>query len=385
MSEMENSGGQDKSEDPTPKRKQDAHEKGQVPRSRELNTSLVLLASALLLLSQGDRIGAGLSSMMRHGLTIDRAVLFENERVSLALFSRALFDAFGLFVPFILVLVLVVLVTPALIGGWSFSTKAVAPKLSRISPLPGFKRMFSVNGLLELCKATLKVALVGAIAAQFIHSTSDKLIAMSSFDYPIAIGLSLEMVGSLFLILSLSTLLIAAIDVPFQLWHHKKQIKMSRHEVKDESKQTEGDPEIKSRIRRLQLEASRRRMMIELPRADVVITNPSHYAVALKYDDKNMKAPMVIAKGVDLIALRIRELAAAHKIPLYEAPPLARALFYSTELNREIPAGLYYAVAQVLAYIFQLRVSTKTGQKPTKPASIDVPDEYLQRPTMPPT
>ena len=381
MSETENAGGQDKSEDPTPKRKQDAHEKGQVPRSRELNTSLVLLASALLLLNQGDRIGAGLASVMRQGLIVDRAVLFDNERFSLAIFSKALIDAFALFVPFILVLLFVVLVTPALIGGWSFSTKAVAPKFSRINPMAGFKRMFSVNGLLELCKATLKVALVGAVAAQYIYSTSDKLIGMSSFEYSVAISLSLEMIGSLFLILSLSTLLIAAIDVPFQLWHHKKQIKMSRHEVKDESKQTEGDPEIKSRIRRLQLEASKRRMMVELPKADVVITNPSHYAVALKYDDKNMKAPMVIAKGVDLVALRIRELAAAHKIPLYEAPPLARALFYSTDLNREIPVGLYYAVAQVLAYIFQLRVSTKTDQKPTKPISIDVPDEYSHHPT----
>ncbi len=381
MSESENSGGQDKSEDPTPKRKQDAREKGQVPRSLELNTSLVLLASSLLLMSQGDRIGAGLAAVMRQGLTIDRAVLFENERLSLAIFSKSLIDAFVLFVPFVLVLLLVVLLTPALIGGWSFSTKAVAPKFSRINPLAGFKRIFSVHGLLELCKATLKVALVGVVAAQFIVSAIDKLVALSSFDYPIAISLSLELIGSLFLVLSLSTLLIAAIDVPFQIWHHKKQIKMSRHEVRDESKQTEGDPEVKSRIRRLQQEISKRRMMAELPTADVVITNPSHYAVALKYNDKNMKAPMVIAKGVDLVALRIRELAVAHKIPVYEAPPLARALFYSADLNREIPAGLYYAVAQVLAYIFQLRVSARTGQKPAKPASIDVPDEYLHHPS----
>jgi flagellar biosynthetic protein FlhB len=275
-----------------------------------------------------------------------------------------------------LILLLAVLVTPMFIGGWSFSKKAMAPKMSRVNPLKGIKRVFGLKGLMELVKSLAKVALVGCVAGLFIWNYFSELLSLGRLPVGQAIMRALELGGWLFLLLSIATLVIAAIDVPFQLFQHNKQLKMSKQEVKDENKHTEGDPEVKGRIRRLQQEMANSRMMEEVPKADVIVTNPTHYSIALKYDDNKMGAPILVAKGTDLIAFRIRELGKQNNITIFEAPPLARALYHTTELNQEIPADLYYAVAQVLAYVFQLKRAKHPGERPEKPNNLDIPEEY---------
>ena len=373
MAEGQSKDSQEKTEEPTAKKKKDAKQKGQVPRSRELNTTVVLLASALTLFAMGDSIGVSITEILKSNLTIERALIFGPEKKIISAFTSTLVDMLVLFIPYILVLVLVVLLSPGLIGGWSFSAKAMAPKMSRLSFIKGIKRIFGLKGLMELVKSVLKVALVGLVATLFIWHYFAELMALGTLSPGQAIIRAINILAWLFLILSVATVLIAAIDVPFQIMQHMKELKMSKQEVKDEHKQTEGNPEVKGRIRRLQQEMANSRMMEEVPKADVVVTNPTHYSIAIKYDENNMGAPIVIAKGVDLIALRIREIANHNNIILFEAPPLARALYYSTEINTEIPYDLYHAVAQVLAYVYQIKTH---GTAAIVPDSIEIPDEY---------
>lgn len=371
------SSGQERTEEPTAKRLQDAKDKGQVARSRELNTTVILLVGASFLLFMGDRLGSGLNFLMKKGLVIERSWAFDAEILPY-IFGEAMWSALILFLPFMLALVVAALMTPALMGGWSFSAKAMAPKFSKINPIKGLKRVFSLKGLMELVKALAKVLLVAGAATLLIMSLFGDLTALGSLGLKQAMAHAFNMLGWSLLVLSSVMILISAIDVPFQLWQHKKQLKMTKQEVKDEHKNTEGDPEVKGHIRKMQQEMAMRRMMDEVPSADVVVTNPTHFAVALRYEDSRMRAPIVVAKGVDLTAGRIREIAQEHNVPLFEAPPLARALFASTDLNSEIPDNLYLAVAQVLAYVFQLRAKRKKGtQKPRPPGDLSVPDEYL--------
>ncbi len=376
MAEPGQNESQEKTEEPTPKKREDAKKRGQAPRSREFNTSVVLLASSIGLLALGDGLVKGMAGIFKAGLTIEREMLFSRDVRLVSEFGGALTEMFKVFSPYILLLLVVALAGPMLVGGWTFSLKAAAPKMSKINPLKGLKRIFSVKGLMELVKALIKVCLIGSAVVFFIWSYSSELLSLGNMQHESAIIRGLEITGWLFLALSAVTLAIAMIDVPFQLWQHTKQLRMSKQEIKDEHKRTEGDPEIKGRIRKTQQEMAMSRMMEEVPQADVIVTNPTHFAVAIKYDPDVMSAPVVIAKGADLIALRIRELGRAHAVPVYEAPPLARALYYSVELKQEIPSGLYFAVAQVLAYVFQLR-DVRPGQPaPEKPEDLKVPEAY---------
>jgi len=266
------------------------------------------------------------------------------------------------------------LAAPLAIGGWSMSGKAIAPDFSRLSPASGLGRMFGARSWMELAKALAKFAVVAVVAVIVLKVNAGKLIGLGSAPVDVAIGHAVSLSGQALLALTAALVLIAAVDVPFQLWQYRKDMRMTKEEVRQEFKESEGSPEVKGRIRALQREMAERRMMEAVPKADVIVVNPTHYAVALRYDEKNMRAPQVVAKGVDLIAARIREVATENKVPIFEAPPLARALHRSVEIGDEIPAGLYVAVAQVLTYIFQLRTAMAgRTPRPTLP-SIEMPD-----------
>ncbi len=371
----ENQDGQEKSEEPTAKRLQESKQKGEVPRSRELNTTLILMASAIGLLTMGRGIGDGLAEIVRSSLSIDRRMIYEPMMAIKNLFSTLL-DAFILISPLISLMVISVFLSPMMIGGFTFSAKKIKPKLSNMSPLKGAKKLFGTQGLMELAKSLLKVGLVGGLGALLIIKLFDDILRIGHYEFATAYSKTTEMTAWYFLAVCSTIIIISAIDIPFQIWQHKKQQRMTKKEVKEERKSTEGSPEVKSKIRGLQMEAAMRRMMEEVPKADVVITNPTHYAIALKYEDGKMGAPKLVAKGTELVAARIREIAAENEVPIVSAPPLARAIYFSTELEQEIPSRLYLAVAQILAYIYQLKQATSAGmQTPDLPTDLDVPDD----------
>lgn len=358
---------QDRTEQPTPKRREDARKKGDVPRSRELTMTGVMLAgSASMLFMSGpiaDRIGRTFAESFR----LERENLFDAAFLPKAL-ATALENAVLGLLPLAAVLIIAVFASAVLIGGWSFSMKAASFKGQRINPISGFKRIFSANSLVELTKALAKFGVILAIAVAWLWSSMDELLVLGRQPVLSAIPNALQISALSLLVVSCGLVFIAGIDVPFQIWNHQKKLRMTRTEVRDEFKETEGRPEVKSRIRMLQQQAATQRMMEDVPTADVVITNPTHFAVAIRYDDTRMGAPKVVAKGRDNLAARIREIADEHRVPLFSAPPLARALFRSTKIGQEIPNGLYTAVAQVLAYIFRLREGLEPGQAvPEKP------------------
>lgn len=369
----DNDTSQERTEEATPRRLEKAREEGQIPRSRELATMAVLLAGAGGLLVFGRSLGAALESIMRNSFSLERGAIFDTRQMGIHLLASAQEAALAVS-PLLLLLLLAAVAGSVGIGGLLFSSKAIAPKFSRLNPIKGLGRMFSLRSLIELAKAIAKVALVLAVAILILDLRTEDLLRMASEPVLPAMEHVLWTLGWSFFFLSAATLLIAAIDVPFQLYDHRKKLRMTRQEIKDEYKDTEGKPEVKSRIRQLQREMAQRRMMQEVPKADVVITNPSHYAVALKYDQKTMAAPVVVAKGADEVAFKIMEIAREHKVEVLRTPPLTRAVYHNTELGEEIPDGLYMAIAQVLAYVFQLRQFRK-GQAP-KPV---LPDFQIPR------
>lgn len=358
---------QERTERATPKRREDARKKGDVPRSRELTMTLVMLSGATAILMLAAPMGGSLVMHFREALVIDRARVFDTGQMAVALGETAAGILGGL-APLAAILIGAVFLGSLLIGGWSFSVEAVAPKLERIDPLKGCKRLFSANSLNELLKALAKFAVVGAIAMAWLWYSIEDLSGLGRESVELGIAHAFRICGMSLLVVSTGLLLIAGADVPFQLWQYQKKLRMTRQQVKEEFRETEGRPEVKSRIRMLQQQVATRRMMEELPKADVVITNPTHFAVALRYDDAVMGAPKVVAKGKDLVAARIREVAGEHGVPLFEAPPLARVLYRTTAIGDEIPASLYTTVAQVLAYIYQLDRKRSAGQRrPHKP------------------
>jgi flagellar biosynthetic protein FlhB len=376
---QENEDGQEKTEEATPKRLEEAREKGQVPRSRELTTMAMLLMAAVSMSLMGRHMVEQLGQIMHHGLEIERAKLFDHWAV-IELLGSALGQAALVVAPFLLVMLVTAFAAPIALGGWSFSTESLAFKPEKLNPLQGMKRIFAVRGLVELVKSLAKFLLIGSVGAGLLWHYLPELMGLGRESVESGLAHTGSILSKSFIALSAALLLIAAVDVPFQLWDHAKNLKMTRQEVRDEHKNTEGKPEVKSRIRQMQRDIAQRRMMDEIPKADVVITNPTHYAVALRYDPTKMSAPVVVAKGVELIASQIRTVAVANKVPLYEAPPLARALYYSTEINHEVPAGLYLAVAQILAYVFQLKASVRGGPIPIRPGNVEVSEEFFQGP-----
>lgn len=371
---------QERTEEPTAKRLSEAREKGQIPRSRELNTLALLLAGAVAMFVLGDFILQNLWRLMEGDFRLTRHDLFDSRAIKEHFFHDFLI-AGKLLSPFLGLMVLVALAAPLSLGGWNFSSQAFTPNWSKLNPFKGMARMFSAQALNELVKALLKFVLISAVTAVLFMHYLDDFLGLNRQSLLPASRQAGHLVMLCLLYLCASLGLIAAIDVPFQLWSYKRQLRMTRQEIRDEMRDLEGKPEVKSRIRGLQMEYARKRMMEEVPKADVVLTNPTHYAVALKYDQKAMGAPKVVAKGADLIAAQIRNLAMGAGVPLLSAPPLARALYFSTDLEKEIPAGLYLAVAQVLAYVYQLKAARRNDADiPEPPSHLEVPEEFLREP-----
>lgn len=363
----------EKTEDPSPRRLEQAREEGQVPQSRELSTFLVTVTGAATLLLLGGWMGSRVSGLFRDGFAFDRRAAFD-ENAMLDMLERLLSGAMLTLMPLFFALLVAAVAAPMVLGGLVFAPKVLGFKFDRLNPLQGLGRMFSMHGLAEMIKAILKSLLVGGVAALVLWMNIDHLFDLMV--EPLESGMAdfSETVAFAALLIVLSLGLLAAIDVPFQLWQYHKKLRMTKEEVRRESKEQEGDPMIKGRIRAMQREMARRRMMAEVPKADVVVTNPTHFSVALKYDASKMGAPMVVAKGRGELALKIREIATENDVPLLAAPPLARALYKHCELEQSIPAALYTAVAEVMAYVYQLDAWMKQGGlPPVAPATLPVP------------
>lgn len=378
----ESESGQEKSEEPTAKRLDDARKKGQIARSRDFNTMVIIALAASSLIVLGGTMIGDLSDLMTHYFQPTRSDIFDTQGM-IRWFYSAVFDGVWIIVPFLGLMLVGALFAPISIGGWSFSMETITPKLSKLDPIKGMKKVISLKGLVELVKAMAKFFLVASVALLVIWSNVDDFLLLGTMPLETALVKAGELITWSFLLVTIALIVIAAIDVPFQIWDHNKQMRMTLQEVKDEMKDTDGKPEVKGRIRQMQRQMAEARMMDAVPDADVIITNPTHFAIALKYDPENMRAPLVVAKGADVMAGTIRRVAAANEILLMEAPPLARALYYTTDIGQEIPHGLYVAVAQVLAYVFQLReVQKNGGKKPSRPTPA-VPEEfnkYVHRP-----
>lgn len=373
---MAEQSGQERTEEATPRRLQQAREKGQIANSRELNTLLMLMLAGAALWFIGPYIAKEMMVMFKTSLNLSREQIFDPTAMP-ELFKREIFNALGAITPFFVVMVIAAIAGPVSLGGGiNFSTQAIAFKWEKLDPIKGLKRVFALRGLIELLKALFKFILIGLVAVLFLYSQTDDYIRLS--DEPVKQGIThaAKMLVMAFLVIASTMTLIAMLDVPFQLWDYKKQLKMTFQEVKDEHKDTEGNPEVRGRVRKMQRDIAQQRMMAEVPKADVIITNPEHYSVALKYKQDSMDAPIVIAKGVDLVAFHIRNIAREHNVPVVTAPPLARAIHFTTEINHPIPQSLYLAVAQVLAYVFQLRRKRGWQQRgDLKMGDLPIPDD----------
>lgn len=363
----------ERTEQASPRRLEQAHEDGQVARSVELSTFAVVLASAGALWFGGASLARELQSLVRGSLSFDRELAFDTGGL-LAQFHAQTVQALLAFLPIGLVVFIAALCAPMLLSGWLFSSKALTPDLERLDPLSGLRRMFSMRSVVELLKSLAKAGLLVAGGIWTAWLFKEDVMRLPMLPVSQALEQSTSLIGLSFLALLGVMLVIVAIDVPYQLWSFHRKLRMTREEVRREMKETEGDPQVKARVRSVQRDIARRRMMAQVPKADVVVTNPTRYAVALRYRGEEMRAPQVVAKGMNLIAARIKELAEEHRIPVVEAAPLARALHRHAVLDREIPAALFAAVAEVLAYVYQLtRWQARGGVAPALPAELTIP------------
>jgi flagellar biosynthetic protein FlhB len=374
MAESEMGG--ERTEEPSQRRLQEARERGQIPRSRELTNFATMIGGSAAFVAVGGTLAGHLSQMMRRSLSIDAKSLRTTDAMSASLGDAAI-SAVTAILPVFGALIGMVLLASVVLGGWNFSTKALAPDFSRLSPLAGLKRLFGLHGVSELAKALLKCIVVGAVCAGIVSWIFGDVLSLARMAPRAAISRGAGLVSWAFVWLCASLALVAVVDVPLQIFQFKRSLRMTRQELRDESKEQDGRPETKQRIRQMQQTLARRRMMHKVPTADVLIVNPTHFAVALKYDSKKMRAPVVVAKGVDLVAANIRRIAEEHRVPVFESPKLARALYRSTDLNKEIPGGLYVAVAQILSYIFRVRTLNPTIAARVVRPDPKVGDEYL--------
>lgn len=370
----------EKTEPASARRLEQAREDGNIPQSRELMAFMVLAASGAIFWVLGSWIAQGAANLVRHGLSFSRGEAFDPRLMGESAL-RLTIDALTLVAPVFLAIIAAIVATSFLLGGPTLSSKAVKLDLTRMDPIKGLGRMFSKQSLAELFKAILKALLIGGVLFWIVRNEQDRLFSLIT--QPIEVGLTSfsQVLFFSFVALIAGLAVIAALDVPFQLWEYHDRLKMSREELRKEFRESEGDPQLKARIRSQQREMARGRMMSEVPKADVVVTNPTHFAVALKYDGNAMQAPVVVAKGMNLVAERIRELARENRIPLLEAPPLARALYRHGEVGAAIPAALYAAVAEVMAWVYQINdhaaaAAAGAGLLPAAPARIAVPEGF---------
>lgn len=373
----ENENGTDRSEEATPERLRKSKEKGQVARSKELATASVLISASFAFLVFGDQLAYELSVMMKGAFTFERAAIYNPEQLWLHISNGFSGLAMPMFI-ILLMLFVISILGSSLLGGILFSTKAMMPKWSRLSPAAGLKRMLGLQAWVELLKSILKVVVVVGVAWWIFGTTFERILNLSIMSLPGSVFEALDMITWMFIFLCCSLLIIVAVDVPYQIYKHAEELKMTKQEVKDEFRNSEGKPEVKQRIRQLQYEASQRKMMGDVPDADVIVTNPTHYSVALKYDPDGNRAPYVVAKGADFIALKIREIGRENEVPIMQSPPLCRAIYHTTEIDGEVPEELFAAVAQVLAYIYQLEQFRKglSGRPKSLPSDLQIPETF---------
>ncbi|WP_435274264.1 flagellar biosynthesis protein FlhB [Psychrobium sp. nBUS_13] len=372
---MAASDGQEKTEQATPKKLQQAREKGQVPRSKDLGTAAVLIASAVGMYIFGSAIASSLFNVMKRMFSLKRSEAFDTNQFGL-MWAEVLSTIAWPIIGFVVSLFIAAFIGSIALGGLTFSSDAMMPKASKMSPVAGFKRMFGMQAVVELLKSIGKFAVIATLAWTLLTFYFPRILALSQTSFPLNVIEALDILLWIFILLCCSLLLIAAVDAPYQIFKHSKELKMTLQEVKDEHKNIEGKPEVKGRQRQLQREVSQRRMMQDVPEADVIVTNPTHFSVALKYDVNGSSAPTVVAKGGDHMAFRIREVAREHEVSIVSSPALARAIYHTTEISEPIPDGLFAAVAQVLAYVYQLeQFKKRKGRRPTKlPKEFDIPD-----------
>ena len=364
----------DKTESPTAQRLQKAREEGQIPRSKELTSVLIMLVGVCILWFGGASFGHRLTMVLSSGLRFDHKII-SDQNLILGQIIMMLKTALIGMLPLLVGVVIIALVAPVLLGGLVFSTKTLAFKFSKLNPISGIGRLFSAQVAAELVKALMKALLMGGVAGLFLWQHWPDMMRLMSESPLTAMASAMNIAGLCALLVSLSIIPMVGFDVFWQIYSHLKKLRMSRQDIRDEFKQSEGDPHVKGRIRQMQRSAARRRMMADVPKADVIVTNPTHYSVALQYDENKMSAPKVVAKGAGAVALRIRELGTENRVPILEAPPLARALYRHAEIGQQIPGQLYAAVAEVLAWVWQLkRWRLSGGQRPVKPENLPVPE-----------
>ena len=363
----------DKSEQPTDSKLKKAKEKGQIPRSRELTSLMILLVGIMLFWIMGTHFVSKLKAIIQQAMLVahrtddDKQIIFN--------LINLLTAGFWAILPIFVGLVIVAIIAPLSVGGLLFSLQSIKPNLGKLNPISGFKRLFSLRIFSELFKSILKVVLIAFAAALFLIHQFPNMLALPSMYLNNALSQVMQLLIYASLLIVLALIPMVGFDIFYQIWSNLKKLKMSKQEVKDEFKEQEGNPQIKGRIRQMQQAMARRRMMKDVPKANVIVTNPTHYAVALQYDEKTMSAPKILAKGTDNIASKIKQIAQEHQIPQLEAPPLARALYRHGEIGKSIPAELYAAVAQILAWVYQLkRWHRYGGEKPLKPTNLSIPE-----------
>lgn len=373
---MAQDSGQDRTEEATPKRIADARKKGDVPRSRELNTVLMLLASLIGFAILG---GGGVQAYKRlaaNQWSVDRQDAFNDESVLNGLYVPFI-EALWISAPFLFLMFVAVFIGPLCMGGWVFSASSVKIDPKKLSPLAGLKRMVGIQSLAELLKAILKVILLGGLAVFLLNLHLEDYLKLGAMPISDAINSMFGIVFVIILVLVLSLGLVALIDVPYQQWSYAKKLRMTLQEVRDENKEQQGNPEVKSKVRQMQQAMAGKRMLADVPDADVIIINPTHFSVALKYNEDEV-APVVVAKGVDHLALKIREVGKDSDVAIFSAPPLARSLYRHTEVGESIPSDLYLAVAQVLAYVMQVKkLSFPDRRRLVEPTDLPIPDSLL--------
>lgn len=375
---MSEATGQDKTEEPTARRLSKAREDGQVARSSELPAAVIVIGALLMLLMTGGWLITRLAGIFANGFVFDRTTI-EKPLLLPSHFGDQLMSAFITVMPIMVFTVIAAIVASGMTGGYLFSLQAVTPKGSKLSLISGLQRIFGAHAAVELGKAILKFSLVSAVLWWSLMSNMDALIRIGRMGLEPALSAAGVMIMQSALWVALSLAVIAMIDVPYQKHSFNKRMRMTKQEVKDEYKQMEGSPEVKAQIRRRQREMANSRMMQRVKDADVVITNPEHFAVALEYDPTGDGAPIMVAKGSDHMAALIREEAKAHGVHLFEAAPLARAIYFTTEVEQQVPEDLYHAVAQVIAYVFSLEAASPMNPPQAKP-KVKVPPSMLFNP-----
>lgn len=371
----EQDSGADRTEEPTPKKIADARSKGDVPRSKELNTVLMLLVSLIGFAMLGGNGVNAYKRLAANQWQIDREMLFSDRELLNGLFLP-LMEAIWIAFPFLIFMFLAAFIGPLCMGGWVFSLKSLKFNIGKLNPLTGLKRMLGIQSLAELLKGVMKVVLLGTVSVLMFQLYTDAYMQLATMPITDAVNQAFGIIFVIILVLVMSLGIVAIVDVPYQQWSYTKKLRMTVQEVKQENKEQNGNPEVKSKIRQMQTANANRKMLTDVPTADVIIVNPTHYSVALKYDDE-LVAPLVVAKGVDEMALRIREVAKQSDIALFSAPPLARSLYRHTDIGETIPSELYLAVAQVLAYVLQVKeASFSDARKLTRPDDLPIPKSF---------